>query len=136
MAKRWGVGEELNIPEEEVIRGMKDLETDLIIGSYSEEDLTIDLADLYGKNTIYSPEQKIAAAQAYLITGTSVKAQKYCGVKADIIRKWKTQSVWWPDLFQTIKKQKNDELEATFTQIMDSALVQVELFSKKKSEGS
>lgn len=125
MAKRWGKYEELNIPDEEVVRGMKDKEVDLIEGPYSDEDMAIDLADLYSPRTLYSPEQKIAAAQAYLITGTSVKAQKYCGVKADIIRLWKSNAPWWPDLFRTVKKQKNDELEATFTYIMDSALTQV-----------
>lgn len=111
-----------NMPDEDVVRGMEDKEVDLIDVSYSEEDLNIDLSDLYAPNSPYSPEQKIAAAQAYLITGTSVKAQKYCGVKADIIRTWKNKSNWWAEVFQTVKKQKNDELEATFTQIMDKGL--------------
>ena len=114
---------EKNIPDSEVVRGMLDLKVDLIEGEYSEEDLSIDLADLYSSNTKYSPEQKVAAAQAYLITGTSIQAQKFCGVKADVIRKWKSESVWWADLFQQVKKSKNDELEASFTRIMDSSLV-------------
>lgn len=111
-----------NMPDEEVVMGMKDKEVDLIEVPYSDEQLSIDLVDLYSPQSPYSPEQKIAAAQAYLITGTSVKAQKYCGVKADIIRTWKSKSNWWPDVFNTVKKQKNDELEATFTQIMDKGL--------------
>lgn len=123
--RHWDNSVRKNMPDDEVVRGMKDKEVDLIEGPYSEEDMTIDLADLYSSTTLYSPEQKIAAAQAYLITGTSVKAQKYCGVKADIIRDWKCRSTWWADLFLTVKKQKNDELEATFTYIMDSALNQV-----------
>ena len=128
MAKRWGRYEELNIPDSEVVRGMKDMEMPLIdIGSPppSDERMMIDLADLYHPQSVYTPEQKVRAAQAYLITGTSVKAQKYCGIKADMIRKWKAQSEWWPELFQQVKKSKNDELEASFTQIMDSAIVQV-----------
>ena len=105
---------------------MKDQEVELIEGPYSDEDMSIDLADLYAPNTIYSPEQKIAAAQAYLITGTSVQAQKYCGVKADIIRTWKSKSTWWPELFTTIQKQKNNQLEANFTRILDTSLGQLE----------
>ena len=116
----------MNIPDEQVIRGMKDKEVDLIEGTYTEEDLKIDLSDLYSQNTLYSPEQKIAAAQAYLITGTSVQAQKYCGVKADIIRDWKNKSTWWPELFKTVQKQKSTELEANFTRILDTSLVQLE----------
>jgi len=117
---------EKNISNEEVIRGMEDKEVDLIEVSYSDEELKIDLADLYAPLSPYSPEQKVAAAQAYLITGTSIQAQKYCGVKADIIRTWKSKSVWWNDLFQSVKKQKNNELEATFTKTMDSAVVQLQ----------
>ena len=117
---------EKNISDKEVVQGMKDKEVPLIDIPYSEEDLKIDLSDLYAPNSLYSPEQKIAAAQAYLITGTSLQAQKYCGVKADIIRGWKTRSTWWPDLFESVKKQKNDELEATFTQTMDSAVLQLQ----------
>ena len=111
-----------NMPDEDVVRGMKDKEVDLIEVDYPEEELAIDLSDLYSPTSPYSPEQKIAACQAYLITGTSVKAQNYCGVKADIIRTWKSKSTWWAEVFQTVKKQKNDELEATFTNIMDKGL--------------
>ena len=125
MGKLFRSPEELNIPNSEVIRDMQDREVDLIDVEYTEEDLSIDLSDLYASNSPYSPEQKVHAAQAYLITGTSVKAQKYCGVKADVIRAWKNRSTWWPDLFNNLKKQKNDELEASFTRIMDSAIVEV-----------
>lgn len=120
--QKWDNNVRKNMPDEEVIQGMKDKEVDLIEVEYSDEQLSIDLSDLYAPNSPYSPEQKIAAAQAYLITGTSVRAQKYCGVKADIIRTWKSKSGWWADVFETVKKQKNDELEATFTRIMDSGL--------------
>lgn len=123
----WDSGtKKVNIPDDQVVRGLKDMEVPLIEGSYSDDDMSIDLADLHTRHTMYSPEQKIAAAQAYLITGTSVQAQKYCGVKADIIRNWKTKSTWWPDLFIQVKKQKNDELEANFTRILDTSLGQLE----------
>ena len=117
-------GKENNIPDSEVRREALE-KVRLVEPRYSEKQKTIDLSDMYHVNSPYSPEQKVAAAQAYLITGTSVKAQMYCGIKADIIRDWKSKSTWWPDLFQTIKKSKNDELEATFTRIMDSALTEV-----------
>jgi len=121
----WDNSKRKNMPDDQVIRGMEDKEVVLIEVDYTEEELAIDLSDLYAPQSPYSPEQKIAAAQAYLITGTSVQAQKYCGVKADIIRDWKSKSNWWHTLFETVKKQKNDELEASFTRIMDSSLLQL-----------
>ncbi len=121
----WDNSKRKNMPDDQVIRGMQDKEVPLIECDYTEDMLKIDLADLYSPKSPYSPEQKVSAAQAYLITGTSVQAQKYCGVKADIIRDWKSKSTWWGELFQQVKKQKNDELEATLTQIMDSSLGQL-----------
>lgn len=116
---------EINIQDSEVIREQKDRKVDLIEVEYSDEQMKIDLSDMYAPGSPYSPEQKVAAAQAYLITGTSVQAQKYCGVKSNIIRNWKNNSTWWPDLFAEVKRKKNDELDATFTRVMDNALIQV-----------
>ena len=122
----WDNNKRKNMPDDQVVRGMEDKKVPLIEVSYSEKQRKIDLSDLYAPLSPYSPEQKVAAAQAYLITGTSVQAQKYCGVKADIIRDWKSKSTWWADLFTTVKKQKNDELEASFTRILDTSLGQLE----------
>ena len=124
--KHWGKSaSELNISDKEVIKDMKSKEVPLIDVPYSDEQLEIDLSDMYAPNSPYSPEQKVMAAQAYLITGTSVQAQKYCGVKADIIRDWKSRSTWWGDLFNLVKKQKNDELDASFTRIMDQSVNEI-----------
>lgn len=126
MARKWKTDKEKNLPDSEVIRDIDDRKMDLLdVEEYTEDQMEIDLSDMYHQRSPYSPEQKIAAAQAYLITGTSIQAQKFCGVKADIIRNWKSQSTWWGDLFRTIKKKKQDELEATFTRTMDSAVYQL-----------
>jgi len=115
----------VNISDEEVIKGMKDQEVDLVEVEYTEEQFNIDLKDMYAPNSPYTPEQKIQAAQAYLITGSSYQAQKYCGIKADVIRDWKTRSSWWPDLFIQVRKTKNDELDANFSAVIHSAVGEV-----------
>jgi len=126
MANRnFKTAKENNISDDEVIRGMEELEVDLIDIEYSDEQMNIDLKDMYHKNSPYTPEQKIQAAQAYLITGTSVQAQKYCGIKADIIRGWKANSNWWPELFITVRKAKNDELDANFSAVIHSSVGEV-----------
>lgn len=112
-----------NIPDEDVIRGMEDLEVPLIeTKPYTEDQFKIDLKDLYHPRSPYTPQQKIAAANAYLITGTSIKAQRYCGIKADIIRDWKSSSTWWPELFQKVKQAKQDELDAILSGTLHHAM--------------
>jgi len=124
-SKNWD--KELNMPKSEVVYGMPDTVPliDIDHEEYIESYLEIDLKDLYAPNSKYSPEQKIAAASAYLITGTSRQAQKYCGVRADIIRDWKTRSSWWPSVFAECKKKKQDELDAQFSQTVHIAMGQL-----------
>ena len=115
----------VNISDDEVIKGMRDKLVDLVEVEYTDEQFNIDLKDMYAPNSPYTPEQKVEAAQAYLITGSSYQAQKYCGIKADVIRDWKTRSTWWPDLFIQVRKTKNDELDANFSAVIHSAVGEV-----------
>jgi len=111
-----------NMSNAEVIRSSEDSKVPLIDVEYTEEDLKFDLADLYSPSSPYSPEQKISAVMAYLVTGASTRAQHHCGVKADIIRDWKSKSSWWHDVMAECRKQKNDEIDAKFTEIMHDTL--------------
>jgi hypothetical protein len=56
---------------------------------------------------------------AYLVTGTSRKASRLCGVPEDTIRDWKTRSDWWPEVMAQCRIAKAEELDATFSDILD-----------------
>ena len=122
---RYKTDKERDLSDEDTVKGMKEAKVDLIEVDYTDEQLDIDLKDMYSPFSPYTPEQKISAAQAYLITGTSDQAQKYCGVKASVIRHWKTRSSWWPDLFIQVRKTKNDELDANFSAVIHSTVGEV-----------
>jgi len=97
-------------------------EIPLIEGEYSEDDALWDLKDLYHTNSCYTPETKVRAVMAYLVTGTSKQAEKFSGVKATVIRDWKSKSEWWPLVMGECRKKKQDELDAAYTSILHQAV--------------
>ena len=88
--------------------------------------LEIELKDLYAPTGKYSPEEKIAAVMAYMVTGTSRKASKMTGVPETTIRWWKASSSWWPDVMMECRRKKQDELDAAFSNVIEAAIGQIE----------
>ena len=88
-----------------------------------EEEQKLELSDLYRANGKWSPEDKIAAATAYIYTGTSQAASRMLrewGIEiADsTIRWWATQSSWWPELVKQVRKDKDEEIDALQTNLL------------------
>lgn len=71
-----------------------------------------------------SIEDKLRAAMAYLITGNSLDASKVCGIPDKTIRDW-TRETWWADFIAEARKEKNEELDAAFTDILHKAVGEV-----------
>lgn len=84
-----------------------------------QDGLDIELRDLYAANGKYTPEQKIETVMAYMVTGTSRKASKLCNVPENTIRWWKSQSSWWQEVMAECRRKKQDELDATFSRIIE-----------------
>lgn len=96
---------------------------DLIDDSgYDKETAGWDLKDLYHPNSCYTPETKVRAVMAYLVTGTSKQAEQFSGVKATVIRDWKSRAEWWPLVMGECRKKKQDELDAAYTSILHQAV--------------
>jgi hypothetical protein len=86
-----------------------------------EKEQKLELSDLYRANGKWTPEQKIQAATAMMITGTSKKAQDLTGIPAATIRWWATQASWWPELMKAVRKEKDEELDAMQTSLIHKA---------------
>ena len=85
-----------------------------------------DLSEMYHPSSKYTAEEKFQAVMAYITTGNSKQAQKYCIVPANTIRYWKANASWWPEAVAYAKQQKQEELDAKLTKIIDLAVDQVE----------
>lgn len=91
----------------------------------TSESLDLELRDLYAHNGKYTPEEKIQAVMAYMVTGTSRKASKICGVPEGTIRWWKADSLWWDDTMKECRRKKQDELDAMTTDVIHKAIEQI-----------
>lgn len=79
------------------------------------------LGEMYHPQAQYSPEVKLAAVTAYFTTGTVRGASRMTGVSKQTISEWKNKSNWWPLAYAKVKKDKQEELDATLTGMIDLA---------------
>lgn len=77
------------------------------------------LADIYDPHARYPAEIKIASAMGYLMTGSCRGASKITGVSHQMISEWKNKAQWWPIVFAKVKREKQDELDAKLTGMID-----------------
>lgn len=91
----------------------------LVLPPATDEDL---LADIYSPRANIPPEIKLAAVNAYMLTGTTRGAERLSGVSHQTISEWKNKSQWWTPVLAKVKKDKQEELDARITKILDKAL--------------
>lgn len=66
----------------------------------------------------HTPDERLQAALAWTITGTSQGASTICGIPASTIRDWSNQE-YWPALVAEARQLKQEELDAALTSIVD-----------------
>lgn len=72
----------------------------------------------------YSIDEKIEAAIAWLVTGSSEEAGKFSGVPGRTIRYW-MQQTWWEDILKEAQGRKQKELDAVWTGLIHSTAKQI-----------
>lgn len=80
-----------------------------------------DLTELYSPKAKYTADEKLAAVLAYVMTGSVKGVVRLTGLKQQIVSDWKNNSSWWPDCYQSIKREKQEEVDGTLTTIIHAA---------------
>lgn len=97
-----------------------------------DNSLNIELSDLYTTQSKYTPEEKVEAVMAYVLTGKASYAskflKKYGGpiIPERTIRNWRQNALWWEDVYIECKKQKQEELDGSFTRAIHNMIEAVE----------
>jgi hypothetical protein len=81
--------------------------------------------EIIGRNTKYTPQQRIGACAQYMVTGSSRAVERLNGIPASTVRAWMLDP-WWKELSREVRKAKQDELDAKLTGIIMKATVQLE----------
>lgn len=79
----------------------------------------------------YSVDQKVHAVLVYFLNQSMSKTAKICNIPFGTIQGW-TETVWWKDAYQRIKKEKNEELDGKISAILDKA---INLIAKRLKTG-
>lgn len=69
-------------------------------------------------------EDRIEAAIAWLITGSTDEAEKLCGIPSRTIRSWQ-KTDWWDDILDQAKGIKQKEVDALWTGAIHKATAEL-----------
>lgn len=69
----------------------------------------------------YTPDQKLHAVLVYFLNQSRDKTAKICRIPEGTIKHW-MQTVWWKDAYQSIKREKNEELDGKISAILDKSI--------------
>ena len=85
--------------------------------------------DLYSKlprTGKYTPEDRMKAALAFVVTGSLKEVEKLTGIKRATLDVWRHKSDWWPLAVEEARRTKQEELDASFTRIIHKAIEELE----------
>jgi hypothetical protein len=88
---------------------------------YLETSLADLEADIYDPRAKVDPEMKIHAAMCFMSTGTVKDCARLTGLDHRLISEWKNKSQWWPTVIEKLRKEKQEELDAAFTEVIHDA---------------
>ena len=90
-----------------------------------EYDVADMYADIYDPRAKIAPEMKIQAATCYMLTGTTRGTARMTGINQQMISEWKNHAQWWEPVLRKIRKDKQDELDAEFTELLHKSTEQL-----------
>jgi len=86
----------------------------------------LDLHELPGMyDTAYTPETKLQAVVAWLMTGSVAAAADYASISKNTILKWKKQSPWWGPLAKAIQDSRAEELDASLSNMIHTSMTEL-----------
>ena len=74
------------------------------------------------KRKTYSPDDIRRAAQLYAVVGNFKKVSRQTGIPDTTLLYWRDNKDEWVTMYEQIRAEKRDELDAHFTSILDKAM--------------
>jgi hypothetical protein len=73
----------------------------------------------------YSAVEKLSACMGYACTGQIKQASDLTGIPYEAIRSWKRSAEWWDEAVAWCRREKQDELDGLFTEIIDLSMSEI-----------
>lgn len=70
----------------------------------------------------YTVDDRIRVLTEYVSTGSLRKTAENTGITHSTIQYWRDNAPWWEDYLVQIRTQKNDEVDALITSLMEKSL--------------
>jgi transposase-like protein len=94
---------------------------------YTIDGQKLSLEGKVGKTKLrsWTSSEKVHAAAMYVVMGSYTKVSELTGVPLKTLENWRHEP-WWYEVTSRVKKEKNDELDAKFTQVLDKSVDELE----------
>ena len=83
------------------------------------------MGSLTKQGSKYSDEDRRQVVIEYFITGSMTKVAKSTGIPRRTLNDWKNTD-WWDEVVALVRHEKNQELDANLTKLIDSAFEQAQ----------
>lgn len=93
--------------------------------AFNEDTNPYKVPELYIKSRgrgSYTPAQKVAAAQGWLVSGSMADAAMVAGLDVITVRKWKYSAPWWNEVVRRLKVHQQDSIEAMLNTVVNKSL--------------
>lgn len=77
-----------------------------------------ELEHLDHPNSKFTPEEKVKAAMAVIVTGSTSKAAAFCNVEPRTISYWKSNAKWWPKAISIARTALGEKLDSALGEII------------------
>jgi len=125
---------EIENKEENILKEEASLKEASIVASSKEaKDSSLELAspkeaDLYNFDhplSKYSLEDKVKLIIEYILTGNLHQACEITQIPYQVAYHWRTKSVWWSEIVDKYRKQKQDELDGQLTHLINRSAEEI-----------
>ena len=83
------------------------------------------MGSLTKQGSKYSDEDRRRVVIEYFITGSMTKVSKSTGIPRRTLNDWKNTD-WWDEVVASVRHEKNEELDANLTKLIDSSFEQAQ----------
>lgn len=71
---------------------------------------------------IWSDEKRIEAVATYIALGKMAKVHEVTGIPLNTLWSWKKSSVWWKDVEQTLRAERNSETASQLSTVVEKTI--------------
>lgn len=106
----------------EALERMQYMEMDDLYKERQFQQQLVNIIESERGSTKWSPQDKMRAVMAYMVTASTWQAEEVSGIPRSTIKFWKETAAWWPKALEYARSAKKESLVSKLGVVQDLAL--------------